>query len=317
MLVRPAAREYRTWGLGSRRWDGYRPRGGDVVVTTYPKCGTTWMQRIVNLLIFQTAEVRPVSAISPWIDMRVGPPIGDVLAGLEAQTHRRAVKAHLPFDGLPLHDDVKYIHVARDGRDACLSFHNHGTGFKPQMFERLDAAGLADETLARPFPRIPADPAEYFGKWLRTGAIAGQTDGYQFLSYFEFHKTYWIERHRPNLLMVNFADMSADLEGEMRRVADFLDIEVPERLWPDLIEAAGFQAMKQQGAGLMPQVVQLFEGGAERFFNKGQNGRWSNLFTAEDVALYHAKQDAVLAPACIAWLAGGRRVAGDPRESAA
>jgi aryl sulfotransferase len=94
--------------------------------------------------------------------------------------------------------------VGRDGRDAVMSFHNHGTGFKEQVLAALDAAGLADETIARPYPRIPADPAEYFAKWLRTGAISGQSDGYQFMSYFDFEKTYWRERHRPNILLVHY-----------------------------------------------------------------------------------------------------------------
>jgi aryl sulfotransferase len=306
MLIRPAVREYRTWVMDGRRWHGFRPRGGDIVVATYPKCGTTWMQRIVNLLIFQTPEVRPLDVLSPWIDMRIGRPIEDIATSLEAQMHRRAVKTHLPFDGLPIYDDVRYIHVARDGRDACLSFHNHGTGFTEQMLARLDAAGLADETLARPYPRLPSDPAEYFGKWLRTGAIAGHTDGYQFLSYFEFEKTYWAERHRPNMLLVHYLNLKADLAAEMRRIAAFLDIEVPEDMWPALVAAADFQSMKQQGAGLMPNVSQMFLDGKDRFFNKGENGRWRSLFRPEDLALYDAKLAATLPPACIAWLETGK-----------
>ena len=71
MLVRHALKEYRTWSADSRRWLAYQPRAGDIVVATYPKCGTTWMQRIVNLLIFQSAEPQPVSKLSPWYDMRI------------------------------------------------------------------------------------------------------------------------------------------------------------------------------------------------------------------------------------------------------
>ena len=313
MLTRPVLREYRTWVMDSRRWDAYRPRQGDIIVATYPKSGTTWMQQIVNLLIFQSPEARPLDSLSPWIDMRISKPIEEVLTSLETQTHRRAVKTHLPLDGLPIYDEVRYIHVARDGRDAVLSFHNHGTGFKEQVLAKLDAAGLADETLARPYPRVPSDPAECFSKWLRIGAVKNQTDGNQLLSYFEFQKSCWAERHRPNILFVHYGDLKANLEAEMRRIATFLDITVPDQMWSSLVQAAGFDSMKKQGAELMPGVTSMFNEGKDRFFNKGENGRWKGVFTSEDLATYDAKLAALLSPACLRWLAGGSRAIGDPR----
>src|SRR3712207_1978961 len=144
MSVRPARRVYRTWVLDSRRWDHYCPRAGDIVIATYPKCGTTWMQRIVSLLVFQTPEPQPIMQISPWIDRRF-PELAEAMAArIEAQTHRRFLKSHLPFDGLPIYDEVKYIHVARDGRDACMSFHNHALSYTAQMQEALEKSGLED-----------------------------------------------------------------------------------------------------------------------------------------------------------------------------
>src|SRR5688572_12814579 len=106
MLVQPARRVHRTWILDSRRWERYRPRPDDIVIVTYPKCGTTWMQRIVGLLVFQTPEPLPVMQVSPWIDRRFPQPLDAVLAQIGAQHHRRFLKAHLPFDGLPIHDEV-------------------------------------------------------------------------------------------------------------------------------------------------------------------------------------------------------------------
>ena len=82
------------------------------------------MQRIVGMLVFQSADPQPVMDVSIWPDARFRP-IEDVYAALEAQTHRRFLKAHQPFDALPIHDAVRYIHVARDGRDAALSYHHH------------------------------------------------------------------------------------------------------------------------------------------------------------------------------------------------
>jgi aryl sulfotransferase len=312
MLIRPALREYRTWVLDSRHWNDYQPRADDIIVCTYPKSGTTWMQRIVNLLIFQTDEARPVDLLSPWIDRRFGKPIAEVWPIVNVQTHRRAFKSHLPLDGLPLYDRVSYIHVARDGRDAAMSFHNHGTGFNQSFQDQADAIGLADETIAKPYPRVPQEPAEYFQKWLRVGLIKDQTSGFSLLAYFEFERTYWNERRRKNLLLVNYADMKLDLESEMRRVADFLNINISSTVWPALVKAAEFEAMKKQGAEIMPGVSKIFAEGADRFFNKGINGRWRGVFDQEDLDLYDAKLKATLPTACIKWLEFGRQGATNP-----
>jgi aryl sulfotransferase len=124
MLVRGAMREYRTWTLDSRRLDRYRPRPDDIFICTYPKCGTTWTQYLVAMLVFGSTEPHSVHEVSLWPDTPIRGPIEPVMAELE-QSHRRFIKAHLPLDGLPFYDDVKYIVVARDGRDACASWHNH------------------------------------------------------------------------------------------------------------------------------------------------------------------------------------------------
>jgi aryl sulfotransferase len=317
MLVRPAERVYRTWIIDSRRWERYRPRPSDIVIATYPKCGTTWMQRIVSLLVFQSPEPRPIMQISPWIDRRFPEPIEDVEARIEVQGHRRFLKAHLPADGLPIFDEIKYVHVARDGRDACMSYHHHGTGLTPETLERFDRVGLEDATLARPYPRFPADPADYFHRWLTKGAVAGHADGSPLMSFFHFERSWWGERHHPNVLLVHYNDLKTDLPGEMRRVADFLGIAIPANLWPELVEATGFEAMRRDGKVLMGSAAVMFQGGAARFFHQGRNGRWRGVFKEKDLALYDIKVEAELPPACACWLAHGRSGAWPPGSTTA
>lgn len=314
-MPEPAKRAvYRTWMADSRRWDGYRPRPGDVIVATYPKCGTTWMQRIVDLLIFQTPEPRNIGELAPWIDRRLAPPVETLFAALERQTHRRSMKSHMPFDALPIFDDVRYIHVARDGRDACVSYHNQITRFKPELAEALSKSGLDDETIGKPYPKIPADAAAYFRMWLSEG-VGGATDGTPFVSYFDLERTYWAERHRPNLLMVHYRDLKTDLAGEMRRVAKFLGIAVPEAVFPSLVEAATFDEMRRSGNQLMPRLLATFEGGTDRFFFKGENDRWRGVLDERDLAAYDRKLRSRVALECAQWLERGRLEGLDPQAA--
>jgi aryl sulfotransferase len=60
---------YRNVICDSARWDGFPFRDDDIVISTPPKCGTTWTQMICALLIFQTSELpRPLDQITPWLD---------------------------------------------------------------------------------------------------------------------------------------------------------------------------------------------------------------------------------------------------------
>ncbi|MBL4583181.1 MAG: sulfotransferase domain-containing protein, partial [Pseudomonadales bacterium] len=112
--TRPKLTEtYTSIAMESARWENFKPRPDDIIICTPPKCGTTWMQMICALLIFQKAELdKPLSEYSPWLDMLILP-IDEVLEQLSAQTHRRFIKTHTPLDGLPYFDDVTYLCVGR------------------------------------------------------------------------------------------------------------------------------------------------------------------------------------------------------------
>jgi aryl sulfotransferase len=305
-LVRPALREYRTWTSDSRRWQGYEPRAGDIVIASAPKCGTTWMQQIIASLVFQDATPRALPRISPWIEARFFDSEAAMYAALAKQTHRRFLKTHLPIDGLPIYDSVRYVHVARDGRDAVMSMHNHFTSFTKEKLATFDKIGLGDPMVAARYPRFPADPAAYFRQWLTTPAIAGQTDGTPYPSYFHLEAGYWSERERPNLLLVHYNDLHADLDTEMRRIAAFLAIEIDEAIWPSLVKAAGFAEMQANGAALMPHLTNTLVGAAGRFFHKGCNGRWRTTLHPDDLTLYETKVRSLLPAELANWLVGGR-----------
>jgi aryl sulfotransferase len=298
-------KRYRTWLIDSDRWRAFQPRRDDIVVATYPKSGTTWMQRILSLLIFRSDEPLALDRTFPWLEVNRRP-IESVVADLEAQWHRRSVKTHVPFDGLPRFDSVKYIHVARDGRDVCLSYHNHCTGYRLEALERMDAIGLAEPALRRPYPRVDPDPATHFHNWLTKGAIDGENDGTPYLSYFAYEKTFWDSHTENNLLFVHYSDLQADLTGEMRRISDFLEIDVSDAELSRMASSASFESMRKDAAVLIPEMAKNFEGGALRLLNKGDSGRWRGLYHDADVELFDKKLRHAVPDRYADWLLAGR-----------
>src|SRR3954471_1112477 len=168
-------REYRSHHLDSTRWDGFTPRDDDIVITTAYKAGTTWMQRIVAALVFGGNELPArLGELSPWIDARFMGPIEPILAGLDAQPHRRFVKSHLAADGLRFFPQAKYIVVGRDTRDVFMSLFNHYSSYTDFMMQILN-----DEARPGPeFPRAPATPRELWPRWIREGWFEWEPDGW-------------------------------------------------------------------------------------------------------------------------------------------
>ncbi len=310
--LRGPVRAVRNRIMDSAGWDNFPVRPDDIVISTYPKCGTTWTQRIVGMLVLQSAEPIPVHFTSPWPDFRLIP-VEQTGQTASALPHRRWLKAHLPFDALPVYEGVKYIHVARDGRDAAMSFHNHKMAYSPHVLETISAISLADPKFRDTYPETDPDPAMHFHDW-----VNGPSDeeGDEGAGFFHVEKSFWEARREPNVLLVHFNDLKADRAGEMRRIADFLEISVPDALWPELVEAAGFDAMKKRADDLLPGADMIFKGGGRTFLNKGTNGRWKDVLHPEDLARYEAKVAARFTPGLASWIEHGRLVTGDPREMA-
>ena len=108
------------------------------------------------------------------------------------------------------------------------------------------------------------------------------------------------------MLLVHYNDLKADRDGEMRRIADFLDIDVPANRWPDIVSAASFDAMKAQGDVLLAHQQRTFDGGAARFLHKGTNGRWKDVVSNADLARYDAQVKAHFTPDLAHWVSNGR-----------
>jgi aryl sulfotransferase len=305
------ARHYRSALMDSRRWESFKPRDGDIVISTSYKAGTTWLQGICAALVFQAPEPPvPQDELSPWLDALFAP-LDVVLGSLEGLTNRRYIKTHLPLDGLIYHDRVKYLVVGRDGRDVFMSMWNHWNNMQPESIDRLNSApDVAGPRLKHP----PSDLRAAFDEWLSKGSFEWEQDGYPFWSHLHHARTWWEHRRLPNICHVHYSDLNVDLDGEMRRIAAYLDIPVNEAVWPDLVRAVTFEQMKANAGKLAPGATQGLWKDTADFFHQGTNRRWEGRLTPEQSNRYEELAASRLPPALARWLEAGRRVAGDPKE---
>lgn len=301
VTIREPTGEYRRSIEDSRRWRDFRHRPDDIFISTPPKSGTTWMQGIVSSLLWPAGDAPDDrNGRSPWVDARFFP-IEDVLAQLDQQEHRRFIKTHSPADCVPIFEECKYVTVYRDGRDALMSWANHRGAMRPELVDLLNASG-AKEGL-RQLPPWDGDMDELFDQWsIDCSPITHLA-------------SWWPLRHERFSHFVHYNDLKTDLEGEMRRLAAFLEIEIPEDLWPETIGRCGLSEMREE-ARRAGRIDMVFENGADAFFHKGTNGRWRDVLTPTQLDRYDALVADGLPADAARWLETGSLAAGArPDES--
>jgi hypothetical protein len=307
---------YRSIVSDSGRWDGFVFRPGDVVISTPSKCGTTWTQMLCALLIFDgPAFPAALDEVSPWLDMCTRP-LAEVTADLAAQTHRRFIKTHTPLDGLPLHPDVTYLVVGRDPRDVAISFEHHRANIDGARFLELRAAAVGNEDLAglpEP-PVLSEDPSERFRTFFtdQTPGVGGPPTLASMLHHLD---TGWQHRHDPNVALFHYADLTADLAGELLRLAGVLGIPCsPERAY-ELAAEASLTRMRERAADVAPNASQEAWKDVRAFFRSGASGEWRDRLDAADLAAYEARVATLVGPDLAVWVHDGRLASGvDPER---
>lgn len=297
--------------MDSARWEGFESRPDDILVCTSYKAGTTWTQMICALLIFQKTDFgRPLTTISPWLEIRTAP-IEEVLATYAAQRHRRFIKTHTPLDGLPYFEDATYLYCGRDPRDVFMSMLNHLGNTNIEAIKEIQRRQGIEVTEPE---EVPTDINEIFRIWLTRGQFEWESDGFPYWSHFHHAQTFWDFRQLGNVHFLHFADLQADLGGQMRRIAGILGIDVEEGLWPELVEAATFGQMKKRADELAPDVDHGIWHDAGRFFNRGQTGQWIGVLSDESLALYEEVKSDRLSASLADWLEKGSLACGEPED---
>lgn len=180
----------------------YKPRPDDIFVASYPKCGTTWVQCIVQCIL--NDGVLPDNSVdfmleSPFIDLMGA-------EGPDKMPRPGAIKTHLPFDKVPYSSDAKYVYVTRNPYDCCVSYYHH-------MLNK------------------PSNPPEDndFGHFLER-FIRGELN---FGGYFPHLLSWYERRHCPNILFLTFEELKRDAARGILKVADFLGEDYGRKLRQD------------------------------------------------------------------------------------
>ena len=297
---------YRHPVYDSARWEGFAFREHDIVISTPPKCGTTWMQTLCAMLVLDTIEFdRTLAEISPWLDMQTNQ-LATVVRGLEAQQHRRLIKTHTPFDGLPYNERVTYICVGRDPRDVALSFEHHLANLDMDAFmaARAAAVGLDDMADFGAPPGPPSeDPAERFWTWVYddTGAAMGPT-----LATILHHlATFWPLRKHDNVFLFHYTDLLADLPGQLQGLSDALQIKVTHARMQQFAAAATFERMRERADDLVPDGGNRIWRSNRDFFHRGRNGQWTDLLDDDGRRRYHQRVADLVPPDLASWAHSG------------
>lgn len=273
-------------------WADFAIRDDDIFVCTPPKCGTTWTQTLVCMLLTGQADPSVYSnAVSPWLDCGFRDRAAQV-AVLEQQEHRRCIKTHTPLDGIAYDPRAVYLVVHRHPVDVHFSFRDHVLNMKDDWLSYLFEGTVSDAF--RRFVDFPATP---------TG-----TDDLTLASLVHHFQSFWAFRDLPNLHFFHYAELSRDLTGQIRRLAGILDIEASGAAVADLAAAGNFSSMKDNARlqSAKPGFQSVFHD-FSKFFSTGTGNKWEGRLSADEMAHYSDRLVTLLDPEARMWLETGLR----------
>lgn len=247
----------------------YKPRNDDIFLSTFPRCGTTWAQQILYLIFHEgipPKDGKDLLKFSPYME----------LMGAETALNASrpcVLKVHLPFHLIPYLPDSKYIYVARNPKDCCVSFYNF---------------------LTKTTSNIEIEFDEFF-EYFITGDLPYE-------NYFDHVLSWYHHRNDSNVLFITYEEMKCNFSNVVKNFCTFLGGKYSalinnEVILENIFRYSSFNFMKNTTNINIKNIVHSNEdkdlGSLNEVWNrrdksnlnlqfvrKGEIGDWKNYFSS-------------------------------------
>ncbi|KAJ1960351.1 hypothetical protein GGI12_003846, partial [Dipsacomyces acuminosporus] len=224
-----------------------RTHDTDICFVSYPKSGTTWLSYILVLLTGSKGTT--LNDSYHWVESQFGHP--RTREELENARSPRLFKSHMPYEmalgGVPTENPCKYIYIARNPKDVCVSYYHF-----------LRTIDIADN--------YKGDWDTWFRMFVEGEARYGD--------WFNHVLSWWKHKDCENILFLKYEDMKKDIDAELKKIASFIGVEVSPSQLEQIKEQIKFSSMKSNDFSNMKDIKGITE-----FYRKGKTGSWKELLT--------------------------------------